>query len=220
VGRCGGLVADVRSLGFTPHVAPNTSRPRSAIDGRTARHPGHAVGQRIRKRIEEPFGRIKTIAGGRKLRYPADNATGPGSASPPPPTTSSASPPSTPQPPERDRLPPARRRRPRRRRRRTTLHPPGTDTQAGLFSTLLETRCTRLRDRDSYLRTLTHARQRHEPVCPYLLGQLLHCDLAAYETRGLHWLKHPGFSGGWVLPAVVAAGGCCDGSRRARTRLG
>ena len=42
---------------------------RSAIDARTTRHLGHAVSQRIRKRIEEPFGWIKTIAGGRKLRY-------------------------------------------------------------------------------------------------------------------------------------------------------
>jgi len=64
-----GFVADVRALGITPHVAPNTTRQRSTIDGRTTRHPGHVVSQRIRKRIEEPFGWIKTIAGGRKLRY-------------------------------------------------------------------------------------------------------------------------------------------------------
>ena len=64
-----GFVAGVRELGFTPHVAQNTSRQRSAIDGRTTRHPGHAVSMRIRKRIEEPFGWIKTIAGGRQLRY-------------------------------------------------------------------------------------------------------------------------------------------------------
>lgn len=64
-----GWVGDVRELGFTPHVAPNTTRRRSAIDGRTTRHAGHEVSQRIRKRIEEPFGWIKTIAGGRKLRY-------------------------------------------------------------------------------------------------------------------------------------------------------
>jgi transposase len=63
------FVADVRELGVTPHIAPNTTRQRSTIDGRTTRHPGHAVSQRIRKRIEEPFGWIKTIAGGRKLRY-------------------------------------------------------------------------------------------------------------------------------------------------------
>jgi transposase len=64
-----GFVADVRERGFTPHVAPNTTGRRSAIDGRTTRHRGHLISQRIRKRIEEPFGWIKTIAGGRKLRY-------------------------------------------------------------------------------------------------------------------------------------------------------
>jgi transposase len=63
------FVADVRGLGFTPHIAPNTTRQRSTIDGRTTRHAGHATSQRIRKRIEEPFGWIKTIGGGRKLRY-------------------------------------------------------------------------------------------------------------------------------------------------------
>ena len=64
-----GFVAEVRELGFTPHFAPNTTRQRSAIDGRTTRHAGHQLSQRIRKRIEEPFGWMKTIAGGRKLRY-------------------------------------------------------------------------------------------------------------------------------------------------------
>ena len=63
------FVADVRELGITPHIAPNTTRQRSAVDGRTTRHAGHAVSQRIRKRIEEPFGWMKTVAGGRKLRY-------------------------------------------------------------------------------------------------------------------------------------------------------
>ena len=63
------FVADVRGLGFTPHIAPNTTRQRSTIDGRTTRHAGHVTSQRIRKRIEEPFGWMKTIAGGRKLRY-------------------------------------------------------------------------------------------------------------------------------------------------------
>ncbi len=64
-----GFIAEVRELGFTPHVAQNTTRQRSAIDASTTRHPGHAVSMRIRKRIEEPFGWIKTIGGGRKLRY-------------------------------------------------------------------------------------------------------------------------------------------------------
>jgi transposase len=64
-----GFVADARDLGFTPHVAQNTTRQRSAIDGRTTRHAGHEVSMRIRKRIEEPFGWVKTVGGGRKLRY-------------------------------------------------------------------------------------------------------------------------------------------------------
>ena len=62
-----GFVAEARALGFTPHVAQNTKV--SAIDGRTTRHAGHVVSQRIRKRIEEPFGWTKTIGGGRQLRY-------------------------------------------------------------------------------------------------------------------------------------------------------
>ena len=50
-------------MNVTPHVAQNTSGRSSAIDGRTTRHAGYAVSQRIRKRIEEAFGWIKTIAG-------------------------------------------------------------------------------------------------------------------------------------------------------------
>ena len=46
----------MRSMGVTPHVAQHTNGRRSAIDGRTTRHPGYAVSQRIRKRIEEVFG--------------------------------------------------------------------------------------------------------------------------------------------------------------------
>lgn len=59
-------VETTRALGHTPHVA---QAPRSAIDARTTRHPGYAVSQRIRKRIEEVFGWMKTIGGLRKLRH-------------------------------------------------------------------------------------------------------------------------------------------------------
>ena len=44
-------------------------RQRSAIDGRTTRHEGYRLSQRTRKRVEEVFGWVKTVAGGRKLRY-------------------------------------------------------------------------------------------------------------------------------------------------------
>ena len=57
------FVNELRAMNVTPHVAQNTSGRRSAIDGRTTRHAGYAVSQRIRKRIEEAFGWIKTVAG-------------------------------------------------------------------------------------------------------------------------------------------------------------
>ena len=44
-------------------------RGGSAIDGRTTRHAGYAVSQRKRKRIEECFGWLKTIALLRKVRH-------------------------------------------------------------------------------------------------------------------------------------------------------
>lgn len=63
------FVNELRSMRVTPHVAQNTKGRRSAIDGRTTRHGGYAVSQRIRKRIEEAFGWIKTVAGQDKTRF-------------------------------------------------------------------------------------------------------------------------------------------------------
>ncbi len=55
---------------MTPHVAQNiTTRRGSRIDGRTVSRRGYAISQRLRKRIEEIFGWLKAVAGGRKLRY-------------------------------------------------------------------------------------------------------------------------------------------------------
>ena len=62
------FVMELREINVTPHIARNTSR-RSAIDVRTTRHPGYATSQRIRKRIEEGFGWMKTVAGLRKTKY-------------------------------------------------------------------------------------------------------------------------------------------------------
>src|SRR5690606_35965588 len=56
------FVNELRSMKVTPHVAQNISGRRSAIDGRTTRHGGYVASQRIRKRIEEAFGWIKTVA--------------------------------------------------------------------------------------------------------------------------------------------------------------
>jgi hypothetical protein len=56
-------------MNATPHVAQNANGRSSAIDGRTTRHAGHAASRRIRKRIEEAFGWIKTIAGQERTKF-------------------------------------------------------------------------------------------------------------------------------------------------------
>lgn len=62
--------ADMRVRGVTPHVAQNLTRNRtSSIDGRTTRHAGYAISQRIRKRIEEIWGWAKTVGGLRRSRF-------------------------------------------------------------------------------------------------------------------------------------------------------
>ena len=60
------FVAQCRDRGVTPHVA---RKQNSAIDGRTTRHPGYQASQKVRKRIEQVFGWLKTIGGLRKTRY-------------------------------------------------------------------------------------------------------------------------------------------------------
>ena len=64
-----GFVTDLRAYNVTPHVAQNTTNRRSAIDGRTTRHPGYAVSGRMRKRIEEVFGWAKGAAGFRQTHH-------------------------------------------------------------------------------------------------------------------------------------------------------
>jgi transposase len=63
------FVNELRSMKVTPHVAQNIGGRRSAIDGRTTRHGGYVASQRIRKRIEEAFGWIKTVAGQDKTKF-------------------------------------------------------------------------------------------------------------------------------------------------------
>ena len=64
------FVKECRHLKVTPHVAQNEARRGgSAIDGRTTRHPGYSISQRKRKRIEECFGWLKTVALMRKVRH-------------------------------------------------------------------------------------------------------------------------------------------------------
>lgn len=63
------FVKETRNMNATPHVAQNNKGRASAIDGRTTRHPGYAVSQQKRKRVEEIFGWMKTVGGMRKLRH-------------------------------------------------------------------------------------------------------------------------------------------------------
>ena len=60
---------------MTPHVAiqdhltKTGKRRKTLIDGRATRHPGYAVSQRIRKRIEEIFGWVKVQGGQDKTKF-------------------------------------------------------------------------------------------------------------------------------------------------------
>ena len=64
------FVRECRNLCVTPHVAQNLARRGgSAIDERTTQHAGYRISQKKRKRIEECFGWLKTIALLRKVRH-------------------------------------------------------------------------------------------------------------------------------------------------------
>jgi transposase len=64
------FISECRHLQVTPHVAQNNGRRGgSAIDQRTTRHAGYRISQKKRKRIEECFGWLKTIALLRKVRH-------------------------------------------------------------------------------------------------------------------------------------------------------
>lgn len=64
------FVRECRNMGITPHVAQNLGRRGgSAIDSRTTQHAGYRISQKKRKRIEECFGWLKTVALLRKMRH-------------------------------------------------------------------------------------------------------------------------------------------------------
>ena len=63
------FVQSLRTLNAVPHVAQNCKGRKSAIDGRTTRHPGYAISQRLRKRVEEILGWMKTVGNLRKTRH-------------------------------------------------------------------------------------------------------------------------------------------------------
>jgi len=70
------FVGFLRRRKILPHVAANTQRKGgSAIDGRTTRHESYTLSQRIRKRVEEIFGWMKTVGGFRKTRFRGTDRT-------------------------------------------------------------------------------------------------------------------------------------------------
>jgi transposase len=61
------FVRQMRTLNATPHTAQRSKG--TAIDRRVTRHEGYSISQRARKRVEEIFGWLKTVAGLRRMRY-------------------------------------------------------------------------------------------------------------------------------------------------------
>jgi transposase len=63
------FITACREQGITPHVACKDGVNLPGLDGRTTRRRGYQTSQRIRKRVEEIFGWIKTVGGLRRSRY-------------------------------------------------------------------------------------------------------------------------------------------------------
>lgn len=70
------LVSGLRNRGVRPHVAQIEGRITPGLDRRTTRHEGYSISQRIRKRVEEIFGWMKTVGGMRKSRFIGLQRTG------------------------------------------------------------------------------------------------------------------------------------------------
>lgn len=70
------FVTVLRRRKITPHIAANTERRGgSTLDQRSTRHAGYQISQRVRKRVEEIFGWMKTIGGFRKTRFKGRDRT-------------------------------------------------------------------------------------------------------------------------------------------------
>lgn len=70
------FVNELKSMNVRPHVAQNDTGRRSNIDQRTTRHASYAMSQKIRKRIEEGFGWLKTVGSYRKTRFKGTDRVG------------------------------------------------------------------------------------------------------------------------------------------------
>jgi hypothetical protein len=64
--ECQRFITGCRRLKVTPHVAAKNKH--SAVDGRIWRHEGYQTSLKVRKRIEESFGWIKTVGGRAKTK--------------------------------------------------------------------------------------------------------------------------------------------------------
>jgi hypothetical protein len=71
-----GFVQAMPCLKAVPHVSQDCHGWKSAIDGHTTRHPGYAISQRLRKRVEEIFGLMKTVGNLRKSRHRSEDRVG------------------------------------------------------------------------------------------------------------------------------------------------
>lgn len=67
--HCRAFVRQLRRRRIRPHIAQVKGRHTPGLDGRTTRHVGYALSQRVRKKVEEIFGWMKTIGGLRKTRF-------------------------------------------------------------------------------------------------------------------------------------------------------
>jgi transposase len=63
------FVAGCRARQVVPHAACKKRTRVAGLDGRTTGRAGYRVSQRIRKRVEESFGWMKTVGGLRRSRY-------------------------------------------------------------------------------------------------------------------------------------------------------
>lgn len=69
------FIVALRNRRVTPHIAADRRisqrgvERHSEIDGRTTRHTGYEISQRLRKRIEEIFGWTKSAAGRRQTKF-------------------------------------------------------------------------------------------------------------------------------------------------------
>jgi transposase len=63
------LVRGCRERGIAPHVACKANLKIPGLDNRTTTRPGYELSQRVRKRVEEIIGWMKTVGGLRRSRY-------------------------------------------------------------------------------------------------------------------------------------------------------